>query len=65
VIAAGGTSALAGADLLLPLLGLVVVGHLTGASAFRRLDPSRFRLMVLILVIVAGAASLAAGLVDI
>jgi uncharacterized membrane protein YfcA len=65
LIAAGGTSALAGAGLLLPLLGVVVVGHLTGASAFRRLDPSRFRLMVLGLVVVAGAASLVAGLADI
>jgi uncharacterized membrane protein YfcA len=62
LIAAGGTGALAGAELLLPLLGLVVAGYLTGARAFRRLDPGRFRLVVFGLVIVAGAASLAAGL---
>jgi uncharacterized protein len=65
LIGAGGTGALAGAGLLLPLLALVVAGHLTGARAFRRLDPSRFRLVVLGLVIVAGAASLAAGLVSV
>jgi uncharacterized membrane protein YfcA len=62
LIAAGGTEALAGAELLLPLLGLVVAGHLIGARAFRRLDPSRFRLVVFGLVIAAGLASLAAGL---
>ena len=62
LVAASGTGSLAGADLLLPLLGLVLVGHLLGARLFRRLDPSRFRLVVLGLVLVAGLASLAAGL---
>jgi uncharacterized protein len=45
----------------LPLLGLVVVGHLVGARAFRRLDPERFSLAVLVLVVLTGAASVVAG----
>jgi uncharacterized membrane protein YfcA len=57
-----GTDALAGAGVLLPLLALVVVGHLIGAQAFRRIDPERFRVVVLGLVIATGVASLVAGL---
>jgi uncharacterized membrane protein YfcA len=49
------------ADVLLPLLGLVVVGHLVGARAFRRLDPERFSVIVLVLVVLTGAASVVAG----
>ena len=62
LVAASGTGSVAGADLLLPLLGLVLVGHLLGARLFRRIDPGRFRLIVLGLVLAAGAASLVAGL---
>jgi uncharacterized membrane protein YfcA len=61
LVAAGGTDSIADLGLLLPLLGLVLIGHLLGARLFRRLDPSRFRLVVLGLVLVAGLASLAAG----
>jgi hypothetical protein len=46
---------------LLPLLGIVVVGHLAGARAFRRLDPERFSVIVLALVVLTGAASVVAG----
>jgi uncharacterized membrane protein YfcA len=46
---------------LLPLLGLVVAGHLAGARAFRRLDPRRFSMLVLALVALTGLASAVAG----
>jgi uncharacterized membrane protein YfcA len=62
LIVAGGTDALAGGGVLLPLLALVVVGHLVGAQMFRRIDPEHFRLVVLGLVFAAGLASLVAGL---
>ncbi len=62
LVVGSGTGALAGADVVLPLLALVVVGHLIGAQLFRRIDPERFRLVVLGLVIATGAASLVAGL---
>jgi uncharacterized membrane protein YfcA len=62
LVVGAGTGALAGADVLLPLLALVVVGHLVGAWAFRRIDPERFRAVVLGLVIATGVASLVAGL---
>ncbi|MFL5869214.1 MAG: sulfite exporter TauE/SafE family protein, partial [Thermoleophilaceae bacterium] len=58
---------LAGADriaspaVLLSLLVLVVAGHLAGSRAFRRLDAERFSTMVLVLVILTGAASVVAG----
>jgi uncharacterized membrane protein YfcA len=58
---------LAGADrvvsaaVLLPLIGLVVVGHVAGARAFRRLDRERFSVVVLGLVVLTGAASVVAG----
>ncbi len=47
---------------LVPLLGLVVAGHVAGARLFRRLDPERFSAVVLALVVVGGVASAAAGL---
>ena len=61
VIAAGARAA-PGAGLLLPLLGLVAAGHALGAVAFQRLAGPVFRLVVLGLVLAAGAASAAAGL---
>jgi uncharacterized protein len=45
-----------------PLLALVVAGYGFGALAFRRLDPERFFGVVLGLVVITGAASVAAGL---
>jgi uncharacterized membrane protein YfcA len=56
-----GVDRVAPAGVLLPLLGLVVAGHLAGARAFRRIDPRRFSLAVLALVAITGAASVAAG----
>ena len=47
---------------LLVLLGLVLVGHVLGTVAFRRLDHERFYRVVLALVLVTGAASVVAGL---
>ena len=44
------------------LLGLVLAGHVLGAFAFRRLDHERFYRVVLVLVLVTGAASVVAGL---
>jgi uncharacterized protein len=52
---------IASADVLLPLLGLVLIGHLAGARAFRRLDKERFSLAVLVLVALTGLASVVAG----
>jgi uncharacterized membrane protein YfcA len=49
-------------DELLVLLALVLVGHVLGAFAFRRLDHERFYRVVLALVLVTGAASVVAGL---
>ena len=57
LVVGGGTGALAGGDVLLPLLALVIVGHRIGAQAFKRIDPERFRLVVLGLVIATGLAS--------
>jgi len=45
-----------------PLLALVLAGHVIGALAFRRIDVRRFFPLVLALVVCAGAASIAAGL---
>jgi uncharacterized membrane protein YfcA len=45
-----------------PLLACVLGGYGLGALAFRRLDPERFFPIVLALVVCAGLASLAAGL---
>jgi uncharacterized protein len=61
LLAAEGSGALE-ADVVLPLLGLVVVGYALGSVAFRRLDRERFFTAVLALVVCTGAASLAAGL---
>ena len=47
---------------LFVLLGIVLVGHALGVLAFRRLDHERFYRLVLMLVLVTGAASVAAGL---
>jgi uncharacterized membrane protein YfcA len=47
---------------LLVLLGLVLAGHLLGTLAFRRLDHERFYRVVLVLVLITGAASVVAGL---
>jgi uncharacterized membrane protein YfcA len=48
-------------DELIVLLALVVAGHVLGAFAFRRLDHERFYRVVLVLVLVTGVASVAAG----
>jgi uncharacterized membrane protein YfcA len=61
VLAAEGSGAL-DADVMLPLLGLVVAGYALGALAFRRLEGDRFFAITLALVVCTGAASLAAGL---
>jgi uncharacterized protein len=50
------------ADVVLPLLGLVVAGYALGTMAFRRLEGDRFFALALALVACTGAASLAAGL---
>jgi len=50
------------AGVVLSLLVLVVVGHLFGAFAFRRIDRERFFVVVLVLVVATGLASIAAGL---
>ena len=47
---------------LLVLLGLVLAGHVLGTFAFRRLDHERFYKVVLVLVLLTGAASVVAGL---
>jgi uncharacterized membrane protein YfcA len=44
-----------------PLLGLVLVGYLLGAAAFRRIERERFFVVVLLLVILTGVASVVAG----
>jgi uncharacterized membrane protein YfcA len=50
------------ADVVLPLLGVVLVGYTLGTLAFRRLGSERFFGIALALVICTGAASLVAGL---
>jgi uncharacterized protein len=62
LLAGSGVGELAEPSLLLPLFGLVLVGHVIGAVAFRRLDQRSFRMTVLALVLVAGLASAVAGL---
>ena len=62
LLAGGGVGELAEPSLLLPLLGLVLAGHLIGAVAFRRLDERSFRVAVLALVVAAGVASAIAGI---
>jgi len=61
VVAAGGIEAVR-LDVVLPLLGLCVIGHFLGNRAHRRLAGPRFRLVALVLVACTGLASLAAGL---
>jgi len=56
-----GVDRIAPPGVLLPLLALVVAGHLVGARAFKRLDANRFSVAVLVLVVVTGAASVLAG----
>ena len=63
LLAAGGSGQAVELSALLPLLGVVVVGHFAGALAFRRLDGRTFRIAVLALVLAAGVASVIAGLV--
>ena len=63
LLGAGGLAATVEPSVLVPLLALVVTGHLAGARLFRRLDPERFWVLVLGLVAAAGLASVAAGLV--
>ena len=46
-----------------PLLACVLLGYAIGAVGFRRLDPERFSVVVLIVVICTGVASVVAGLV--
>lgn len=50
------------AGTILPLLLLVLAGHLLGTVAFRRLDRERFFAAVLVLVAATGLASIVAGL---
>jgi uncharacterized membrane protein YfcA len=50
------------ADVVLPLLGLVLLGYALGTIAFKRLKGDRFFALALALVACTGAASLAAGL---
>jgi uncharacterized protein len=59
---AGGDGDAAGAGVLLPLLALVALGHGLGLWLFRRLDPRRFRPLVLAVIVAAGVASVGAGL---
>ena len=47
---------------LVPLVALVVAGHLLGTWLFRRVDAERFSAVVLALVVAGGLASVAAGL---
>ena len=49
------------AGVVVPLLGLVLVGYALGALAFRRLPSERFSTAVLALVLVTGVASVLAG----
>jgi uncharacterized protein len=63
VLLAGGAGQTAGPSVLLPLLGLVLAGHVAGALAFRRLDSRSFRRAVLALIVAAGLASAVAGAV--
>ena len=46
-----------------PLLACVLVGYAIGAVGFRRLDAERFSIVVLVVVICTGVASVVAGLV--
>ena len=48
-------------DVVVPLLALVLAGQVLGRVAFERLDPARFRIAGLTLVVGAGLASILAG----
>jgi uncharacterized membrane protein YfcA len=60
VLASGGGGG-TDAGTLLPLLGLVLAGHVIGAVAFRRIDAGWFSRVVLGLVALAGVFSVVAG----
>ena len=60
VLAAGGMLSFEPA-VVLPLLGITVLGQIVGERAFRGLDATRLRTAVLALVLAAGTASLVAG----
>lgn len=64
VLAAAGMLSLDPA-VVLPLLGLTVLGQVLGVRAFRGLDAARLRTAVLVLALAAGVASLVAGLVGV
>jgi hypothetical protein len=61
LLVAAGPDRAVSPGVLLPLLGLVVVGYLAGAPAFKRLDQRRFSLALLALVAITGVASVVAG----
>ncbi|MBN1529030.1 MAG: sulfite exporter TauE/SafE family protein [Thermoleophilaceae bacterium] len=61
VVAAGGIGAVR-LDVVLPLLGLCLIGNYAGNHAHRRLAGPRFRLVALALVACTGVASFVAGL---
>jgi uncharacterized protein len=62
LLVVGGLGRWAPAGDLLLLLGVVLVGHFAGRHAFHMLDERRFSIAVLVLIVVTGVASLAAGL---
>ncbi len=64
VLAAAGMLSL-DAAVVLPLLGLTVLGQLLGVRVFRGLDAARLRMAVLALALAAGVASLVAGLLGV
>jgi uncharacterized protein len=61
LLASEGSGAL-NAGVVLPLLGVIAVGYPLGAFAFRRIDRGRFFVVVLLLVVATGVASIVAGL---
>jgi uncharacterized protein len=64
LLAVYGAGEVAAIGRLLPLLGALIVGYALGALAFRRLDAASFRVAVLGLAILSGAASAIAGFVS-
>jgi len=64
VLAAAGMLSLDPA-VVLPLLGLTVIGQILGVRVFRGLDEAQLRSAVLALVLAAGVASLVAGIVGV
>jgi uncharacterized protein len=61
LLAAEGTGAF-DAEAIAVLFALVVAGYALGAVAFRRLDREKFFNLVLVLIVLTGAASVVAGL---